>query len=101
VNFGSDEEDQVMRFSPMGFVVVDLFAANEGLTPQRQMFYGMLGGILGNSAVGLGVTLALANQEAEALPAPTPPQSASAGPATAPTLPAVPHQASHKAGHSS
>ena len=58
-----------MAFNPTMFAVTDLVAAKGGITsPQRQIFYGLLGGALGASPVGLGVTLALANREAQQTP---------------------------------
>jgi hypothetical protein len=48
------------------FAVTDLVVARLGITnPDRQIFYGVLGGLLGYSPAGLGVTLVLANQEAQ------------------------------------
>jgi hypothetical protein len=54
-----------MAFNMIGGVVAMELAANEGISVQRQPFYLLLGAMLGSSPVGLGVTLALANQEAE------------------------------------
>src|SRR5882762_937326 len=60
-------------FNALSFVLSEQLAANEGITdPARRTFYGLLGGILGSTPVGLGVTLALANQEAEQNPPPIP-----------------------------
>lgn len=62
-----------MAFNPgLGFVLAQQLSAQEGLPPNRQIFYGALGAVLA-SPVGLGVTLALANQEAEAQTAAQPP----------------------------
>ena len=60
-------------FNALSFVLAQQLAANtEGITdPARQTFYGVLGGVLGSSPVGLGVTLALANQEAQQNPPPS------------------------------
>jgi hypothetical protein len=57
-------------FNALSFVLAQQLAANaEGITdPARQTFYGVLGGVLGSSPVGLGLTLALANQEAQRNP---------------------------------
>jgi len=58
-------------FNVLSFVLSQQIAAREGITdPTRQNFYGLLGGVLGSSPVGLGVTVALANQEAEDTPPP-------------------------------
>lgn len=58
-------------FNVLSFVLSQQIAAREGITdPARQNFYGLLGGVLGSSPVGLGVTVALANQEAEDTPPP-------------------------------
>ena len=60
-------------FNVLSFVVSQQLAADEGITdPARRTFYGLLGGILA-TPVGLGVTLALANQEAEQNPPPVQP----------------------------
>jgi hypothetical protein len=53
-------------FNVVSFVLSQQLAAREGITdPQRQNFFGLLGGVMGSTPVGLGVTLALANQEAQ------------------------------------
>jgi hypothetical protein len=58
-------------FNVLSFVLSQQIAAKEGITdPARQNFYGLLGGVLGSNPVGLGVTVALANQEAEDNPPP-------------------------------
>jgi hypothetical protein len=55
----------------VGFVLGDTVAKQLNLPPNRAVFYGALGAIL-QTPVGLGVTLALANQEAAAQPPPQP-----------------------------
>jgi hypothetical protein len=58
-------------FNVLSFVLSQQIAAREGITdPARQNFYGLLGGVLGSNPVGLGVTVALANKEAEDTPPP-------------------------------
>jgi hypothetical protein len=84
----------------MRFALVDLIA-KERLPAPRAAFYGVLAVALGGSPVGLGMTLVLANREAEQQPVPTSTQTAPE--TTAPVLqpPAAPHEAGHKAKHSS
>lgn len=56
----------------LGFVLGETAASQLDLPPNRAVFYGALGAIL-PTPVGLGVTLALAKQEAAAQPPPQPP----------------------------
>ena len=49
-------------------ILAQRFAADQGLTDANK--YLLLGWVLGSRPIGLGVTLALANQEAEQLPPP-------------------------------
>jgi hypothetical protein len=70
-------------FNVISFVVSQQIAAREGITdPQRQNFYGLLGGVMGNQPIGLGVTLALANQEAQQTVTALPPGLTSIVPAS-------------------
>jgi hypothetical protein len=48
-------------------IVTRQYALNEGLDPNK---YLLLGWVMGSQPIGLGVTLALANQEADQLPPP-------------------------------
>ncbi len=61
-------DQQLAREGATGSASLDDFVAR--LTPPRAAFYGFLAAILGNSVLGLGVTLVLANQEAEQIPPP-------------------------------
>lgn len=85
----------------MRFVLLDLYALKVGLPGPRQAFYGILGAYLGKSPVGLGVTLVLANREAEQQPVPTSTQTAPVTTASVLEPPAAPHETGHKAKHSS
>jgi chitinase len=71
-----------MAINPgLGFVLAQQVATQEGLPPNRAIFYGALGALL-PTPVGLGVALALANQEAAAQPAPPQPQPQAPGQVT-------------------
>jgi hypothetical protein len=73
-----------MPFSVLSFVLSRQFAAKEGIaSSSRQNFYGLLGGLLGSNPVGLGVTVALANQEASQIPVIPPPSLSAIDPSSA------------------
>jgi hypothetical protein len=68
-------------FSILGFLLGQRFAAAEGVeAADRQSFYGLLGGVLGNTPVGLAMTVTLARREADSTPPPV---------ATRPGMPSV------------
>src|SRR5438045_1964736 len=56
-------------FNVVPFVVFKTLAARANITrPDRQNFYGFVGGVLASNPVGAGVTAALINQEGNQTP---------------------------------
>jgi hypothetical protein len=64
-------------------VVTQQYATNQGLTDTSK--YLLLGWMLGSTPIGLGITLALANQEADSLPPPVTNRAGATAAASAPT----------------
>jgi hypothetical protein len=74
-----------MSFSPLGLAVMTKYAEDENLSPSNQTFYALMGGLLGTNPVGLGIALALVNQQ-QGGPVPASPPSTNALTITSPPV---------------